>query len=415
MSRQPTTISLFSGAGGLDLGFEAAGYRTGVLVELNSHCCDTIRANRRWAVVEKSVFDVPTADMLEAARRKCGEVDVVIGGPPCQPFSKAGQWATGKTRGLEDPRARTLEAYFRVVREALPRAFVLENVEGLAAAGGVDRILDLVSVVNAKTGANYCASVGVLSAVDFGVPQRRVRLFVVGARDGATFTFPSPTHGVGLGLEPWRTAWDALGDLPAEPHDAPPTAGKWSDLLPSIPEGENYLWHTERGGGMRLFGWRTRYWSFLLKLAKNQPAWTISATPGPSTGPFHWANRRLSPRELLRLQTFPDDFVVTGGYREVHRQVGNAVPPLLGEIVAREVRWQLLGGRRSAARPSLLGNRHASVPAAESLGSVPEHHARRAGIHAPHPGPGKGPRALLPGDRVTSQGRGAGRGSSDAA
>ena len=81
--------------------------------------------------------------------------------------------------------------------------------------------------------------------------------------------------------------------------------GKWADLLPTIPEGQNYLWHTNRGGGSQLFGWRTRYWSFLLKLAKNLPSWTIQAHPGSSIGPFHWRNRKLSVPEMCRLQTFP--------------------------------------------------------------------------------------------------------------
>ena len=102
--------------------------------------------------------------------------------------------------------------------------------------------------------------------------------------------------------------------------------GKWADLLPSIPEGSNYLHHTDRGEGMPLFGWRRRYWTFLLKLAKNRPSWTIQAQPGPAVGPFHWSNRRLSVRELSRLQTFPDDVNIVGGARigsEATRQRGS--------------------------------------------------------------------------------------------
>src|SRR5262249_52462771 len=102
----------------------------------------------------------------------------------------------------------------------------------------------------------------------YGVPQHRERVFIVASSDGKQFKFPMETHG---DLEPYRTAWDALGDLPERLNDsALKVGGKWAELLPSIPEGENYLWHTARGGGMPLFGWRTRYWSFLLKLAKNR-------------------------------------------------------------------------------------------------------------------------------------------------
>src|SRR5262249_44394676 len=152
----------------------------------------------------------------------------------------------------------------------------------------------------------------VLNAADYGVPQHRERVFIIGSRDGRPFQFPTQTHGdpsnVYEGtLEPFRTAWDALGDLPMLLNDpALRTTGKWADLLPSIPEGENYLWHTNRGGGEPLFGWRTKYWSFLLKLAKNRPSWTIQAQPGSAIGPFHWCDRKLSSRELCRLQTFPD-------------------------------------------------------------------------------------------------------------
>ena len=116
--------------------------------------------------------------------------------------------------------------------------------------------------------------------------------------------------------------------------------GKWADLLPSIPEGSNYLHHTDRGEGMPLFGWRRRYWTFLLKLAKNRPSWTIQAQPGPAVGPFHWSNRRLSVRELSRLQTFPDDVNIVGGKGSAQKQLGNAVPSLLAEVIGRAIRQQ---------------------------------------------------------------------------
>src|SRR6185369_15502643 len=104
-------------------------------------------------------------------------------------------------------------------------------------------------------------------------------------------------------------------------------------LLPSIPEGENYLHHTPRKGGLPLFGWRTRYWSFLLKLAKNQPSWTIQAQPGSAIGPFHWQNRRLAWQEMAALQTFPREFEIASSTVEIQRQIGNAVPSLMAEIL----------------------------------------------------------------------------------
>lgn len=402
MKRGPTLISLFSGAGGLDYGMEAAGFRTGAALEMDHDCCETLRANRRWPVFERSIFDVPTPDLLAAAGCRRGEVDLVIGGPPCQPFSKAGFWAAGSTKALNDPRADTLEAYFRVVEEALPHAFVMENVEGLAYSKkheGLSHVLSLIDDINRRARVQYRPSVGVLRAAEHGVPQLRTRLFIVAARDGQPFTFPPATHGPEgtspLGeeiLEPYRTAWDAIGDIQPEPDEDLAMRGQWADLLPSIPEGENYLWHTDRRGGKPLFGWRRRYWSFLLKLAKSKPSWTVQAQPGPAIGPFHWKNRRLSMRELCRIQTFPDDVRITGTYGAVHKQLGNAVPSLLAEIIGRAVRVQLLGHRLKAPL-KLLSEVRGPVPARERIGSVPMKYHHLMGVHSPHPGTGRGTRA----------------------
>ena len=169
--------------------------------------------------------------------------------------------------------------------------------------------------------------------------------------------------------------------------------GKWAELLPSIPEGLNYLWHTERGDGEPLFGWRRRYWSFLLKLAKDKPSWTIQAQPGPGTGPFHWDNRRLSMRELCRLQTFPDDVSVTGVYRAVHKQVGNAVPSLLGEILGRAIRTQLLGDAPMRSPLQLLPPDRSPAPRAAKPADVPRKFRHLRGDHEAHPGTGLGYRA----------------------
>ena len=151
-----------------------------------------------------------------------------------------------------------------------------------------------IEAINSARGVNYRLSWAKVNAADFGVPQSREHVFVIGDREGTSFRFPAPTHGPdqnGLlgALETVRTSWEAIGDL--EVDSSRPDLqlrGKWADLVRTIPEGHNYLWHTSRGGGVPLFGWRRRYWSFLLKLAKNRPSWTIQAAPGPATGPFHW-------------------------------------------------------------------------------------------------------------------------------
>lgn len=395
-------ISLFTGAGGLDLGFEAAGFDTAVAVEMDARCVETLRANRSWPVIERDVGKVPTDELLETGGLEVGEADILIGGPPCQPFSKSGFWATGDARRLEDPRATTIDHYLRILGETRPRAFLLENVEGLGFRGkdeGLARISEAVAAINELHGTSYQPAVAVLNAADYGVPQLRRRLFVVAARDGASFRFPEATHvgpdaeRLGDNRRRWLTAWDALHDLPAPRDAALALKGKWAGLLPSIPEGENYLHHTDRGDGEPLFGWRRRYWSFLLKLAKDQPAWTLQAQPGPATGPFHWTSRRLSMREMARLQTFPDDFTVLGSVVDAQKQLGNAVPSLLAEVLARAIRTQVLSEPVASEEPELLREPAESTPPAEQAMPVTAAYLALKGEHEAHPGTGLGFRA----------------------
>jgi DNA (cytosine-5)-methyltransferase 1 len=191
-------------------------------------------------------------------------------------------------------------------------------------------------------------------------------------------------------LEPYRTAWDALGDLPPDPNEAYlEIRGKWGALLPSIPEGQNYLWHTNRSGGLRLFGWRTRYWSFLLKLAKNLPSWIIQAQPGSAIGPFHWRNRKLTSREMCRLQTFPDDLTFDCSRTDLQRMLGNAVPSALAEVVAHEIRRQLLADDNHSGPLKLIPPLRRPIPAPEPLVAVSAEYRKLIGDHPDHPGEGR--------------------------
>ncbi len=400
MSRRKA-ISLFTGAGGLDLGFEAAGFDTAVAVEIDPEAVTTLRANRAWPVLDRDIHTIESAELLERASLGEGEADVLIGGPPCQPFSKAGYWAHGDTLRLDDPRAGTIAAYLRVLRDTLPRAFLLENVPGLAYHGkseGLELIRRSIDTINRERGTHYSLSVERLNAADHGVPQLRERVFVVGSREGDVFRFPAPTHQplpedgqeVLSSLPTHATAWDALADVVEDDERLElRMRGKWAKLLPTIPEGHNYLWHTERGGGLRLFGWRRRFWSFLLKLAKDRPAWTIQAQPGPAVGPFHWKSRRLSARELCRLQTVPDDYQVLGSLQAVQRQLGNAVPSALAEVLARAIRRQLLGDDIDA-QPTLIPSPKRPIPEPEPVRAVPRKFRDLVGHHEAHPGTGKG-------------------------
>lgn len=392
-------ISLYTGVGGLDFGFEAAGFQTRVGVEMDSVACRTVALNRKWPLLEGDIHGFTSEDILAAANLRSGEADILIGGPPCQPFSKSGYWANGDAARLDDPRADTLTAYLRVLRDTRPRSFLLENVHGLAFKGkdeGLRYLLEGIEAVNRQAGTRYSVTWQKLNAAEYGVPQFRERVFLVGARDGAPFAFPAPTHcspedARTGGLEPYRTAWDAIGDLPAVvPDPSLEVKGKWGGLLPTIPEGWNYLWHTKRGGGESVFGWRTRYWSFLLKLKKSQPSWTIQAQPGTATGPFHWANRRLSAHELCRLQTLPHGIVFDCGRNNVQKMLGNAVPSLLAEVLAREIQLQLLGTRPKSRRPKLMPPRLVPVPPETSPAPFPPQFRRYIGERPDHPGEGLG-------------------------
>lgn len=395
-------VSLFSGCGGLDYGFEVAGYGVRFANDNDKFACDTLRLNGRENVIHAAVEDVDTFEVKRVVGTNKGSCDVLIGGPPCQPFSKSAYWRNGDTLRLDDPRASTIDHYFRFVEELLPHVFLLENVHGLSYSGkeeGFHYIIERVEEINRKTGVNYAPSWAVLNVADFGVPQLRVRFFLVASKKGKQFHFPYPTH-VPIekteavqpncfGMMPYISAWEAIGKIPLDPSQNLKVGGKWADLLPSIPEGENYLWHTDHKGGLPLFGWRTRYWSFLLKLAKRLPSWTIQAQPGPAIGPFHWMNRKLSWQEMASLQTFPDNFLIDCPRTEIQRQIGNAVPSLMAEILAREIAVQFFG-QKSGEQPCLSISRCDTLPEPEPVLPVPYKYLGLLGDHAAHPGTGKG-------------------------
>ncbi len=337
-------ISLFSGAGGLDLGAEAAGYAVAAAVERDRDASLTMEKNFRHLerpVIQADVLDITTVELLRAAGlRGRGRPDLLIGGPPCTPFSKSGFWLDWKRSGL-DPDASLLQAYTRVLAEARPRAFVLENVYALtynnkASRPAYERLLREIEA------AGYDWRAKVLNAADHGVPQSRPRLFVLGVPKGERLPeHPEPSHGgawerrhSGHAERPHVTTGEALDGLVTEPEPEEEVRGRHAHLLPGIPPGENYLHYTaERGHPDPQFAWRSRYWSFLLKLHPDRPSPTIQAQPGPNVGPFHWDNRRLRVPEVKRLFTFPDDFDLVGSRASVQAQLGNAVPPRLAQRV----------------------------------------------------------------------------------
>jgi len=408
VAKKLTVISLFSGAGGLDYGFEAAGFQVRVAHDFDRDSCATVKANRDHAIICADIHDTAGDALLEAGKLERGKTSILIGGPPCQPFSKSGYWTNGDSRRLNDPRARTLEAYMRCVKETLPEVFLLENVHGIRYSGKEEGLLFLekmTQTINREVGTRYTLSWSVLNAADFGVPQMRERFFLVAHREGARFQFPPPTHRSDdtnedqLALKiaevkpPHVPAWHAIGGLRPRKGEDLEMKGRWVALLPTIPEGENYLWHTNRKGGRPLFGWRTHYWSFLLKLAKARPSWTLQAQPGPAIGPFHWNNRRLSVEEMARIQTFPKNLRYVGSRVSLQRQLGNAVPSLLAEVLAREIARQFFNKKYDDA-PALRVRKRGPVPPPEPILDVPAEFTVLEGDHADHPGTGKGRAAV---------------------
>jgi DNA (cytosine-5)-methyltransferase 1 len=341
-------ISLFSGAGGLDLGADRAGLTVRAAVELNKDAALTMEKNfpeLAGPVLQKDILQTSTEEIREAAGLRHGDrPDLLIGGPPCTPFSKSGFWLEWKREG-RDETASLLQEYTRVLREARPRAFVLENVYALTYNNKASRpaFLRLLKEID-EAGYEYRHQV--LNAADYGVPQLRPRLFVVGVPKGERLpVLPEPTHGgawerrtSGGGDNAHVTTGEALAGVVADPEPSEKLTGQWAHLLPGIPPGENYLHYTaERGHSDPIFKWRSRYWSFLLKLDPARPSPTIQAQPGPNVGPFHWESRRLRVAEIKRLFTFPDEFELVGNRSSVQAQLGNSVPPLLAQKVISKV------------------------------------------------------------------------------
>jgi DNA (cytosine-5)-methyltransferase 1 len=381
-------ISLFSGAGGLDMAVDRVAapplssvrgdqgpFRVAVATDYAQQALDTLALNLRGtATLTGDIRNTSTDELMRLGSVGPGEAALVVGGPPCTPFSKSGFWLAEK-RESRDPNASLLEEYVRVVAQARPEAFILENVQALTYKthrAHFERLLGALSELG------YNPQWKVLLAADYGVPQLRRRVFIVGRRDGKAYKFPEPTHaGPSETTRTWDqtktphvTAGEAFEGLITAPEDDELVEGKFGELAAEVPAGHNYLWHTPRLGGRNAFEWRSRYWTFLLRLSPDRPSSTLQAQPGPYVGPFHWENRinpdgnararRLRIPELLRLMTFPDDFQVFGSRADVQRQLGNAVPLELGKAVVRALSLQLgylEPQNESEERMSLTGER----------------------------------------------------------
>lgn len=217
-----TAISLFSGAGGMDAGFEMAGFDVKLAIEIDPSCCDTLRKNLTdTKIINASVYDLDAEKICELAGLKIGEVDCIIGGPPCQSFSLAGNRA-----GLDDDRGKLVFRFIELVRHIMPKVFVMENVKGMVnwQGGLVMEEIEKRFQRPLSNGDNYRVASKVLNSADFGVSQFRERVFVVGHRIKGDYKFPIATHAPNVtplakAQLPYVTVGDSLGSLP--PADPP--------------------------------------------------------------------------------------------------------------------------------------------------------------------------------------------------
>jgi len=359
--KQNTVVSLFSGAMGLDLGLESAGFSVRVGLEVNKVAIETIKANRpRLPLIEKSIRETSAEEILEKAALRKREITVLAGGPCCQSFSTA-----GRRRSLSDDKGSLFLEFCRVVRETRPRFFVMENVKGILSAAVKHRPLDergpgfpplsadecLGSALEriraelAKLG--YYVIFGLLNAADYGVPQRRWRVFFIGSRDGETVHMPRPTHCAPAqrkaksGMRRWVTLRKALKGVRSR---------KWAELskdrlhlVSRLEAGQNWsdlpvrLHRKALGGALDSWGGRT---GFCRRLRWDEPPPTLTTAPdGRATMLCHpTADRPLSIEEYAVLQQFPKDWKFQGSITGQYIQIGNAVPVGLGRSIGRMLR-----------------------------------------------------------------------------
>lgn len=345
------TISFFTGAGGLDLGLEDAGFETRLAVEIDSDCRETLKRNRpSWNPTERFGGDITKfqpSEILRLSSLRRGEVDLIAGGPPCQSFSNI-----GKRGGFSDQRGQLIRTYIEIVASIRPKLFVFENVQGLLQHPEVLEFMDR------ELSGRYALSMRMINAADYGVPQFRKRVIVIGALGSRKFQFPEATHSES-GFLPntghWLTVRDALNAIPKcrllDPDNFSMNhSEEMKYRISLVKPGRNFhslpmdlrprCWKDGRHQGADTFG----------RLEWDRPSVTIrtcgyNPTKGRYIHPKH--NRGLSTVEMAALQTFPSDYSFYGGIGSIGRQIGNAVPPRLGLVIGHAL-MDFIGIRAAA-------------------------------------------------------------------
>lgn len=340
-------LSLFSGGGGLDIAFRTAGCDIVASVELISQFCDSLKANSYFWGHKHKVF---CADICKFNPREEGikDIDFIIGGPPCQSFSAAGRRAGG-VFGVNDIRGSLFWHYCRILKELNPKGFLFENVRGILSANS-KHAWQIIQQSFSECG--YSLFFKVLDSAEFGVPQFRERVILIGVKNTEVknIKFPLPLYGPkGYVSNTYRGAGECIADLQCDNEEYHSYGGIYEDCLKEIPPGMNYLFFTEKMGHPNpRFAWRSRFSDFLYVADPATPTKTIVASPGKWCGPFHWKKRRFNIGELKRLFTFPDKYILTGTEATQVKQLGNSVPPLFGFNLALTILSQLFSDRCNA-------------------------------------------------------------------
>lgn len=333
------TLSLFSGAGGLDIGFNDIGFDIVESVEIEEKFCETLKLNAGSGKRFHS-SKVNCIDIREYAGN-IGHIDFIIGGPPCQTFSAAGRRANG-VLGTSDARGVLFKEYIRLLQKLSPKGFLFENVYGIT---GAQNGKPWKEILDGFSSIGYHLFYRIVDAADYGVPQHRERLIIVGLKEGV-FEFPRPTHGPdSIDCAPFYNASTAIEGLSlSEEEQKTGIGGRFGPLLNDIPPGLNYSFYTEEMGHPNpIFAWRSKFSDYLYKADPETPVRTIKASGGAYTGPFHWLNRVFSYSEFKRLQTFPDNYEISGSKAIAVKQIGNSVPPQMARMMAIAIRQQLFG------------------------------------------------------------------------
>lgn len=310
----PKLISLFSGCGGMDLPFKKAGFEVVWAIDSNKYACETFKRNISPIIIHDSI------ETINDIKQKVPDADLIIGGFPCQDFS-----LIGKRYGLDVDRGN-LYTYFReFVKQKQPKAFVAENVKGLLSANNHQAIKQIIQDFE-NIEPRYLVKPKLYKFADYGVPQFRERVLLVGIRMDTGFNFVHPQPEYGQNRQPYRTAAEALDGVEKvrennEHHKIHPKTRK---RLKEIKPGGNFT-DIPKDSDLYVKGLISHVYR---RLDPNQPSSTIIAGGGGGTWGYHYEEpRALTNRERARLQTFPDNFVFEGSTTEVRRQIGNAVPP----------------------------------------------------------------------------------------